>query len=511
MRFQDLPHEILDCIVSNLPDRDAAHLATQGRALHSICRLPERKRYGSIRILPREESLNFAFEILMEILRRPSLGLLVQRMEYRGVPPWNHGWKMQDAQRELDEDSIHRLRAAIDAAGFGGFWEDRILNMVMQKTTIDRSTPTRYPEARGIHMAQAMTLLLISVSPRLTTMALTQPFVYHQPHWTRREMDYDLIHPLSRFLRRANAQPAEIPFLQNLREVYFINEKKGMADVDRYYREMDLITCMGLFNQLPSMKSVAVDLLWSCTGANHWLQSQKSRISSLKINHACINTEYLSRVMTKCGSLREFQYSTGRRQGHQSDFTFFSRLLLFKILCEHRETLETLDVDVEGHIFDIHQGSMYMEGHERREEEWQLEAEQEDFIRVERTLNPKGIMQTGSLKDFSALKILRLGIRMLLYFARGVGPVSEEQRDFQLVDCLPENLEYLCILGYDKGQSRERDMHIENLMSRFKSGNTRLKEVYGVDETIPSATNIDADLDPDHLWTLKDLGYDSNY
>lgn len=64
--------------------------------------------------------------------------------------------------------------------------------------------------------------------------------------------------------------------------------------------------------------------------------------------------------------------------------------------------------------------------------------------------------QTGSLKDFPALKRLSLGINLLMYFARGVtNDPTTPRGTVDLVDCLSDHLEYLCIQGYEKGKTQE--------------------------------------------------------
>ncbi|KAJ5836907.1 hypothetical protein N7447_002933 [Penicillium robsamsonii] len=61
----------------------------------------------------------------------------------------------------------------------------------------------------------------------------------------------------------------------------------------------------------------------------------------------------------------------------------------------------------------------------------------------------------GLLKDFMALKRLRMGIKSLLYFAKGVHEgIGEKKKKVMLAECLPDNLSYLCIRGYERGRNR---------------------------------------------------------
>jgi len=104
--------------------------------------------------------------------------------------------------------------------------------------------------------------------------------------------------------------------------------------------------------------------------------------------------------------------------------------------------------------------------------------------------------QRGCLKDFVALKRLRIGVNFLLYFAAGVKN-DNENKDVPLVEYLPPNLEYLCIRGYEKSKPgigayapireqrwKPRDAQIDG-KALVETTSTLLKEMHGVDGCIP--------------------------
>jgi hypothetical protein len=158
-----------------------------------------------------------------------------------------------------------------------------------------------------------------------------------------------------------------------------------------------------------------------------------------------------------------------------------------KAILMHRETLEVLDVDVEGDAY-------YLD-----DQGGQDEAENAP------SGPPPDEMweQSGSLRDFHALKHLSIGVNFLLQFARGVHPTKE---NFSLVDRLPENLKSLCIRGYERGRHRSyNDSQSDALIAWQKSGTSRLKTILGIDELIPNASHVeDPDDDTHLLWEREE-------
>lgn len=76
--------------------------------------------------------------------------------------------------------------------------------------------------------------------------------------------------------------------------------------------------------------------------------------------------------------------------------------------------------------------------------------------------------------------------------------------DFNLVDCLPEGLEYLCIRGYERGRNPDVDAQVDRLLAAKETGVLNLKEVEGVEKCIPNAEHVEGPNNRDKLWRLEE-------
>jgi hypothetical protein len=134
MSFLNLPLEIHKQIISYLiSNRDVAALSIQCCALHSICDMATRKKYHRISVSSGEQSIDRAFDFLMEILKRPTLGLYVRHVECHEPLSWYTDYEETKPMRDLSSDEITLIRGAVRKAGFVGLKEDRVVNMLMQR------------------------------------------------------------------------------------------------------------------------------------------------------------------------------------------------------------------------------------------------------------------------------------------------------------------------------------------------------------------------------------------
>lgn len=355
-------------------------------------------------------------------------------------------------------------------------------------------------------MAQALVAVLVSVSPNIVSMGMTQPFSHYiddeEEDGPRTEF------PLVQLLRQANANPGGTSYLRSLRDVYLINTGELLTDDGRFYVKMDMIGCLELFNRLPSIESVSIDALEEDEDhGKPGFEHKTSNISRVRINHSSLDTTYLLRVLSSCKALRQFQYNIGGRASNDGGFPIFNAKAFIKGICGHKNTLETLDVDIEREIWEFHPDYPHAEPDFERHGG---PAEYEDNEDLEQYQFMISIWEhSGSLKDFVALKELSLGIGLLLYFAKGVsGSDGAKREEVTLANSLPDSLEYLCIRGYQRGKSPDHDAQIDVLVEQFKSGSLKLKEIRGVDEMIPNAETIeDPDYNGELLWSLEDAGY----
>ncbi|KAL2823567.1 hypothetical protein BDW59DRAFT_180599 [Aspergillus cavernicola] len=501
--FTSLPFEVLHHIISYLlSNADIAALATQCRNLRLLCDMQRRKKYHQVRVRCDSYHLQVAFDILMDIVRRPSLGHYVRRIECRAKLPIHAGYVKLAPQRQLSDEDIQLLRVATRNAGFVDSQEDLVLNMLMQ-TSARRTDYGSFdlraakPDTTGTFVPQALAALLVSVSPNLQSMAMMPTGLYYDYHHRRDDKPPQF--PLDQLLRRANEKSHTTPYLRSLREIYIINDPGRLLDDGRFYCEMDFLQCLTIVDNLPSIESVSTDLIEEDENKTTGLQYQSSNISRISIRHASVSSSYLTSIIFACRTLREFQFSIGGRSNSDGSHPIFSPETFIRGLLLHKETLEILDVDVESHIFRF----QYITNDPETEHQIDRDEFQDRNDADERGAPACLWQQQGSLKDFQSLKRLSLGIGFLIYFAKGINPDSSSNT--LLVDCLPPSLEYLCIRGYRKG-APSWDTQIDALMESIRQGASRLKEIEGVEELIPHAVDVENPDDDGHLLWKGDYG-----
>ncbi|KAJ5096992.1 hypothetical protein N7456_007713 [Penicillium angulare] len=485
-----------------------------------------RERFDRIRIHPHDTSINMNFDLLMEILKRPRLGNYVREIQQYWRPIHNVAYVERQGQRglKLSTNEMNLICAAVQRAGFSGPQESAVINMLMQDSTDGARGIANYcslginpPWHEGIFIAQALASIFISVSPNMQTLAIAKPFVsysdfyFDAKKWPR-ESNVDF--PLDRFLRRTNAEPDNIPYLQNLRRVYMILDDEDMND--SYYVGMDFLDCTTLFDRLPSIESIATDALIEDENALSRLVPRSSNISKVRLNHSALQAPYIAHIIQSCKTLREFQYTTGGRGVVDGSFKPFNIKTFIKSISPHKDTLEVLDIDDESHMFYFHNYYAAECEDDENVEEWLDEVIDGDVSDLEPDENDERQQflrsfwgNSGSLREFRVLKRLGMGIGSLLYFAKGVGEGDENRKPVKLADALPESLEYLCIRGYERGLCERWDEQIDALKNLYESGLSNIKEITGIDEMIPNAEDVEW---PDYaeegvLWNLKEAGY----
>lgn len=133
--------EIIDRILSYLESiRDAAALSLSCHTLHPMCDIATRRKFHRICVYPNDQSIERAFSLLVDILKRPRLGQYVRQIEYYWRPNCEVDYAEEENKRylrDLSESELHLLRTAVQRAGFTGPKESRATNMLMQETAND--------------------------------------------------------------------------------------------------------------------------------------------------------------------------------------------------------------------------------------------------------------------------------------------------------------------------------------------------------------------------------------
>lgn len=134
MPFLSLPleihHRILSYLLSN---GDVAALSLQCRTLHAMCDMATRRRYHRVSVSEAEDSLDNAFELLMDILKRPTLGQYVRHVECCQPLSKHKDYEETNFERYLSNEDMNLLREAVQMGGFTGSERDQVVNMLMQR------------------------------------------------------------------------------------------------------------------------------------------------------------------------------------------------------------------------------------------------------------------------------------------------------------------------------------------------------------------------------------------
>ncbi|QQK45246.1 F-box domain protein [Penicillium digitatum] len=120
MSFLSLPLEIHQRVISYLlSNRDVAALSAQCRTLHSLCDMATRKKYHRVSVSSNDEdNIEISFALLMEILKRPSLGDYVRHIECRTATSRHLDYKQVNSQRDLSNEEMTLVREAVKKGGF---------------------------------------------------------------------------------------------------------------------------------------------------------------------------------------------------------------------------------------------------------------------------------------------------------------------------------------------------------------------------------------------------------
>lgn len=98
-------------------------------------------------------------------LKKPSLGQNVREIVYHKTPCADEEYRMGDYQRHLCDEDMQLVQAAVRNAGFVGQKADRVVNMLMQKTTSTEKGGTRDSVGYvGFESPQAFSLLICDLT-----------------------------------------------------------------------------------------------------------------------------------------------------------------------------------------------------------------------------------------------------------------------------------------------------------------------------------------------------------
>lgn len=121
--------------------------------------------------------------------------------------------------------------------------------------------------------------------------------------------------------------------------------------------------------------------------------------------------------------------------------------------------------------------------------------------------------QSGSLRDFSALKHLSIGVVVFFCLARGTESMDTDDPNqvtpfdqVVIADALPASLESLCLRGYQKNLRDDFDKVIALFVAERETKLPNLKKVTGIEEWIYFAFSLNSNNPGDEhlLWKREE-------
>lgn len=167
--------------------------------------------------------------------------------------------------------------------------------------------------------------------------------------------------------------------------------------------------CLPLFDKLPTIESVGTDLLDVDDSGRPDIEHMTSNISRIRINHSSLQPIHLAKLLYSCKVIQEFQYTIGGRAMGGYGHCYFTPIPGFKFLCQHKNTLERLDLDVDSHL------AMFGDSDDNKVEDHFAEmdpawhADEEEEVLEFQFLTSIWKLE-GSLREFTALESLTIDI-----------------------------------------------------------------------------------------------------
>ncbi|RWA05050.1 hypothetical protein EKO27_g10055 [Xylaria grammica] len=274
-------------------------------------------------------------------------------------------------------------------------------------------------------------------------------------------------------LRRNNYGLLPAAHLQKLRHVTLLPTSDPILGDERFYIHLDILGMLRLFHRLPAIESVSVDAVWTNYDAGY-------------IEHFPPATSNLKKI-----HVEEFTFTAGGRATSDGGSAVMFANIIGKALHEHKSTLRKIDLDIDEHVdrYEDVYGYRHADDESGHWEGWVDEWFMRDaeistgpwMVSELPSTRPYGAT-IGSMHDFESLTHLSIGIMALL-------------------GALPKSLEYLLIRGYERGKVKRYDDQIDEFLLVKQDRFPLLKEVHGINETIPIAASVeDPDGNDGQLW-----------
>ncbi|KAM0428904.1 hypothetical protein ACHAPT_006704 [Fusarium lateritium] len=340
----------------------------------------------------------------------------------------------------------------------------------------------------------AAAIIILAMCKNISTLYLGDLLV----PWGRKRIPYSMV---GAYLETMRLGQVPQPCLQKLKRVEMIQGRNGRFSG---YGHTDFTAPFFFFNQLPEFRELIADAVEEYQNMPLPVEPGSSNVDKIEIRHSDVRTKTMVTVLEAPRALREFTFSLGGMVNTEASTPGVVTKAVGEALALHKETLEKLDLDLSMGSDSSSPWPDPKEGQkpwpeclmEPKDDEEYGDEEEEDKgpDRPTRILysGPPGTT-LGSLADFHALTHLSINPGALLTpTERGVNYLRplKSRPARHLIDLLPPNIEYLCLYGYVKGDTRLMDKQVSELMEKKGERLPKLKEVRGVEETVPDMEGL---------------------
>ncbi|KAI0505509.1 hypothetical protein F5B22DRAFT_639881 [Xylaria bambusicola] len=408
--------------------------------------LQQHRHYMSIRV-HNEDDIQKLYPLILDYIREPNLASSVKEFVFCCHLRWDDSYLIGADQSEglggeenaRDISQEHGILQVLTDLGLEepvrSEWV-RVLTWMKPELIAAREETlggnpfhenARFYSYRDRLFAHYASALLLMLCPNI------EKIEYEEGSWIVDDM-----------LRRNNYGLLPKLHLEKLREVILLPTTHFTLGDPRYYIYLDILRMLQLFHRLPAIESVTTDGVGQNYngGPLRRFPPATSNVKRIHVGHSMYGGDVIWSLIRAPKLLEEITLTTGGHLTTDGGFSPVSAKTIGQALAIHKASLRKVDIDLDRCLFE----TGYDECDEEEEEE-ELETEDEWLNRY-------------------------------------------HDAPFRLAEALPKSLEYLTIRGYTRGSVVQYDSQIDELLLTREVRLPLLKELHGINETIPSAAPI---------------------